>query len=208
MAVLFLDLQKAFDTVSHDILLSKLYHYGIRGKAHKLLSSYLSGRQQCTKIGTFLSSILWGVPQGSVLGPLLFLIFINDLPNAANLLAWLFADDTALALSAKNFFELELSLNLEVAKVNNWLLANKLTVHYIKKTQYMLIKDPRKSTCVGDPSNFQLTMGNHVIERTGSYKYLGVVFDEKLNWKLHIDKLCSKLSTVCGVISKLRHYLP
>ena len=142
-AVLFLDLQKAFDTVQHDILLKKLHHYGIRGIAYKLMSSYLSGRKQYTKIqkdASDFASILWGVPQGSVLGPLLFLIYINDLPNASSeLSSWLFADDTALAMSSKNFQELEIRFNREVNKVQDWLLANGLSVHYVDKTQYMLI---------------------------------------------------------------------
>ena len=81
--------------------------------------------------------MLWGVPQGSVLGPLLFLIFINDLPSTCSLNTWLFADDTALAVSSKNLKQLESKLNQEVDKVHNWLLANGLSVHYVDKTQYM-----------------------------------------------------------------------
>ena len=209
-AVLFLDLQKAFDTVDHDILLQKLYHYGVRGKAHHLLKSYLSGRTQRTKIGNVfsqLASILWGVPQGSVLGPLLFLIYINDLPNASDLFSWLFADDTALALSSDNIQDLEARFNCEVNKVHNWLLANRLSVHYMDKTQFMLIQAPNKRNRAITSSNFKLFMGHHEIEKTDNYKYLGISVDDKLNWKLQVEKLCSKLSSVCGVLSKVRHYL-
>ena len=211
MAVLFLDMQKAFDTVSHDILLKKLYHYGVRGNAHRLLSSYLSGRMQFTKIGnsaSALASVLWGVPQGSVLGPLLFLIYINDLPNSCNLASWLFADDTALALSSKNFNDLEKNFNTEIEKVHEWLLANKLSVHYTDKTQYMLVRGPRLADSkVGNSENFKVFMGQHEIEQTNDYKYLGIIMDDKMDWKQQIKKLCSKLSTVCRVLSKVRHYL-
>ena len=209
MAVLFLDLQKAFDTVSHDILLNKLHHYGVRGKAHTLLRSYLSERKQRTKVKNVLSElafVLWGVPQGSVLGPLLFLIFINDLPRVSELWSWLFADDTALALSSDNFQDLQEKLNCEVNKVHNWLLANRLSVHYADKTQFMLIQAPNVKN-KGSDEDFTLYMGNHKIERTDNYKYLGIYFDDHMNWKLNISKLCSKLSSVCGILSKVRHYL-
>ena len=210
MALLFLDLQKAFDTVSHDILLKKLYHYGIRGRAYNLIASYLTGRKQFTKVGNFISFlafVLWGVPQGSVLGPLLFLIFINDLPKASKLLAWLFADDTALALSSKNIKELETNFNIELNKINNWLLANGLSAHYVDKTQFMLIKGPKFHTSESSPLSIKITMGHHEIEQTETYKYLGVIFDDKLNWKPQIESMCAKLSSVCGVLSKVRHYL-
>ena len=209
IAVLFLDLQKAFDTVSHDILLDKLHHYGVRGDAHRLLRSYLSGRKQRTKFKNAISElafVLWGVPQGSVLGPLLFLIFINDLPNVTELFSWLFADDTALAMSSHNFQDLQIKLNYEVDKVHSWLLANRLSVHYADKTQFMLIHAPNVKN-KGSDKDFTLYMGNHKIERTDNYKYLGLYFDDHMNWKLNISKLCSKLSSICGVLSKVRHYL-
>ena len=207
-AVLFLDLQKAFDTVRHDILLKKLQHYGVRGVVYNLLSSYLTGRKQFTKVmndESDLVSILWGVPQGSVLGPLLFLIYINDLPKASSLGSWLFADDTALAMSSSNFKDLELKFNVEVNKVQEWLLANGLSVHYVDKTKYMLMH--RLYSQNDNVINFRLNMGGHEIERTEIYKYLGVTIDDKLNWKVHIQQLCSKLASVCGVLSKVRHYL-
>ena len=112
--ILFLDLKKAFDSVSHKILLSKLEYYGVKGVALELFRSYLSNRKQVTGIGdcvSILDLIEWGVPQGSVLGPLLFLIIINDIPCASELLTWLFADDTALMLSAPNLQALQKDMN-------------------------------------------------------------------------------------------------
>ena len=203
--ILFLDLKKAFDSVSHKILLSKLEYYGVKGVALKLFKSYLSNRKQLTAIGEFVSVlelIEWGVPQGSVLGPLLFLIFINDIPNASELLTWLFADDTALMASAQSLSLLQTVMNREVAKVQTWLLANKLSVHYVKKSQFMLINKNNK-TRIDD--KFELTMGGHIISRTKSYKYLGITVDEKFSWADHINDVCSKLSQVAGIMFKIRH---
>ena len=160
--ILFLDLKKAFDSVSHDILLKKLEYYGIRGSALELFRSYLSNRLQATKIDNSISIfelILWGVPQGSVLGPLLFLIFINDIPLASELLTWLFADDTVLVCSASSISALKLKMNAQVRKVQDWLLANCLSVHYVDKSQYMLVNSNNKIRLEDD--TFSLDMGGH-----------------------------------------------
>ena len=151
----------------------------MKGVALKLFESYLSNRKQFTTIDDCVSVmdiIEWGVPQGSVLGPLLFLIFINDIPHASELGTWLFADDTALVLATSNLVLLQEKMNIEVDKIQDWLLANTLSVHYVDKSQYMLINS-NISTSIND--DFELKMGGHVIERTKSYCYLGLLVDEK-----------------------------
>ena len=144
------------------------------------MSSYLYQRKQYTAIEGAKSDfgfIHWGVPQGSVLGPLLFLLFINDLPKCCDMSSWLFADDTALGVSSDNFDDLQLRMNREIDKVQNWLYANKLSVHYAKKTQYILFIPPGKAK--NKPDNFSIEMGGNVVEQTESYKYLGVLIDDE-----------------------------
>ena len=205
--ILFLDLKKAFDSVCHKILLKKLEYYGVKGVALRLFESYLSNRKQITVIDnceSLLNLIEWGVPQGSVLGPLLFLIFINDIPHASDLGTWLFADDTALVLSAINLSLLQDKMNSEVDKIQEWLLANKLSVHYVDKSQYMLVNSNINKSLDGD---FELKMGDHVIKRTKSYRYLGLLVDEKFSWENHVNEICWKLSQMAGIILKTRSLL-
>ena len=180
----------------------------LRGIALKLFTSYLTNRYQQTSVdGCFsiLELIEWGVPQGSVLGPLLFLIFINDLPLTSNLATWLFADDTVLVHSDSNLENLMTKMNQEVDKIQTWLLANKLSVHYIGKSQFMLIHYINHLQL---PENcFELDMGGYPIARTNCYEYLGILFGDKLSWEPHISELCKKLSQIAGVIFKKRSLL-
>ena len=144
---IFLDFKKAFDTVDHSILLSKLYHYGIRGPVNKWFSSYLNGRVQTAQIDKQTSSkrnVLTGVPQGSVLGPLLFLIYINDIYDSSKKLSfYLFADDTNLLYADKDLKSLESVINIELQKVCNWLNANKLTLN-TKKSNFVIFRPSQK----------------------------------------------------------------
>ena len=205
-ALLLMDFRKAFDTVSHKILLNKLYHYGIRGPAHKLMESYLSERKQYVIIKNSSSStrsINIGVPQGSILGPLLYLIYVNDITNATSCNPRLFADDTCLVLNNSSLSILELNCNIELKNLKNWCDANKLQINP-QKSAVIVIPPKLNSPSV----NIQLMYNNSLIPCNNSFKYLGVILDSKLNFKSHIDITASKISRAVGILSKLRYIFP
>ena len=136
-----LDIKKAFDSVNHTILLNKLEHFGIRGVSHKLFSSYLENRKQyvcVNNVKSFLQRIKSSVPQGSVLGPILFLLYINDLPKALSSTPRLFADDTFLLYSSNDIHQLKLLCNSEIRQMKQWMNANKLVINP-KKPQACII---------------------------------------------------------------------
>ena len=202
----FCDLSKAFDTVSHNILLHKLDNYGVRGKANDFLRSYLSSRCQYTVFSNASSSLKqvhYGVPQGSILGPLLFLIYINDLVRISNTIKFiLFADDTTIFIQGKNVNEMMVTLNNELIKFSNWIRCNQLTIN-VSKTFYMV-------SCGANINldNISIKIDNIVLSKVNQIKFLGVTIDEKLTWKTHLLSLCTRLSQITGVLYRIRNCLP
>ena len=206
---IFIDFSKAFDTVPHDILLNKLFHYGIRGKVLDWFTDYLSNRYQfttCEYSDSTTTLVTSGVPQGSVLGPILFLLFINDLPTISESIFFsLFADDSCLSLCENDVIELISSANKELDLFYNWCIANRTSIN-ILKTFYLLFTS--QPTAHLPP----LTIRNHysydVINRVSHTKFLGVIYDEKLTFSNHISMLCSKLSRSSSLLYQLRDIVP
>lgn len=203
---IYFDVQKAFDSVDHSILLTKLYNYGIRGVLHSWITSYLHNRQQYTiinNISSKIDNIACGVPQGSVLGPLLFLVYINDIQNAiSGGQPKLFADDTNLFLFDPDVKTLENKANFCLKQMEDWFSANRLTLN-AEKTCYTIFGFKGKKDI-----NLNLFINNRKIIKVASCKYLGVTIDESLKWDVHVNNICSKLIKFTGILYKIRNILP
>ena len=205
----FVDFQKAFDTVNHKILLYKLSHYGIRGTANKWFTSYLTDRKQFVSINGTNSAeanINHGVPQGSVLGPLLFLIYINDLHQCIkNSNTFHFADDTNLLyIPDKKIRNRNLNrrLNIDLKSLNHWLLANKISLN---STKTELIYFRKKNKII---PHLNIKLNGVKLQPSHAIKYLGLTFDEHLTFNNHINILNAKLKRSNNLIALSRHYVP
>ena len=199
---IYLDLQKAFDSVNHEILLKKLYNNGVRGEVHAWFQSYLTDRKQTTLHSGCYSDFetaTCGVPQGSVLGPLLFLIYINDIQYAAtDAKIRLFADDTNLFFHGKSLSDLESIANNTLKQLAQWMAANKLSIN-IDKTCYSIFGPKNKAK-----TEIKLLVNNITIKNVNSSKYLGVIIDSKLTWQDHIDYVYNKLLKFVSIFYKIR----
>ena len=201
---IFLDLSKAFDTVDHHILLCKLKNYfGIRGKSFNLIKSYLTNRRQYTKISNIFSDELetnCGVPQGSCLGPLLFLLNINNLPLASQMNTTLYTDDTYLMMSDLNLTSLQNRINIKLKNIDFWLRKNKLSLNFSKSTFLLIHKQPSRTI----KSTFEIKINDIMLTRSPIVKYPGLFIDQNLNWIPHIKSLSFHLARYTGLFYKLK----
>ena len=206
-ALLLLDFSKAFDMVDHDILLVKLEHYGIRGSNLDWFRTYLKDRTQYVHVNDYSSerkTIAHGVPQGSVLGPTLFLLYINDLPLSTKLAEFfIFADDSNLLITASSCTELEEKCNIVLHAVQSWVTQNGLKLN-IDKTNLLVYNNNTNQR----KAQISVSLNGTPVVQKNEAKFLGVVIDTNLNWKSHLVALSSKISRNAGILYRLRKIVP
>lgn len=198
LIAVFLDFKRAFETVDRTILLEKLTKYGIKNKVLKWFESYLGARTQRTTVNNSVSDaneVLTGVPQGSVLGVLLFLLYINDISLVVKYCRLcMFADDALLFVSGKDLCECTEKINNDLQSISEWLIINKLKLN-IKKTKYM---------CINGTGQSVIQINGENIERVDKFKYLGVVIDNKMNLRANVEYVCKKLSKKIYFLGRIR----
>jgi len=188
----FLDLSKAFDTVDHHLLLQKLVNIGLTDSTVQSFRSYLTNRSQITAVRdahSLAAKMPVGVPQGSILGPLLFLIYVNDLPNcplASDIV--LYADDTVLYYSSKDLTDLQLHLNVDLETVSEWFSRNLLTLN-LSKCNSVIFGSPHKLKRIQEIS---IQVKGTILDSTESFQYLGVTLHQSVSWADHIESVCTE----------------
>ena len=204
---IFIDLSKAFDTLNHNILLAKLDKIGIRGTPQKWFSSYLNNRTQFVEYHSDkseLRNVSCGVPQGSILGPLLFLLYMNDIITVCKECnPILFADDTTLLYKDSDYNSLYRKANNELNNISNWFAANKLSLN-VEKTQFIQFNWSKN-----DPIEHEnLSINGNYIQNVSHVKFLGVLVDKNMKWNEHISCKCSQISRTIGILHRLKNTLP
>ena len=207
--VVFIDLKKAFDTIDHEIILRKLSYFGADQATAKWFQSYLSNRTQRCNVNGNLSSastVTCGIPQGSILGPLLFLMYINDLPNCLRVAARrMFANDTSITLSAKTVADLKLAVTSDLNNLTCWLRANKLSLN-VAKTELMIIGSRQRLNAQCE--EIDISIDDRTIKRVDHTKSLGLTIDAQLSWSKHIDEISKKVSSAIGALKRVRPFIP
>ena len=220
---IFMDISRAFDCISTPIMLKKLEKIGIKNRALEWFKNYLSGRRQCTIINDIKSGFLEtkrGVPQGGIISPILFLIYINDLPLATEMLTLLFADDSNFLIHGKSLEEIIPKVNLEMKKICDWFRLNELSIHP-EKTKFMIF-NKKESSIKWEDITINLNFNNegnndkNLIKKLGyinsesdvpAVKFLGIYLDSKLNFEYHIKYIQKKISTSLFVINRVKKLL-
>ena len=207
--VIFINLKKAFDTIDHAILLRKLQIYGVDQNGIKFFKSYLSNCSQRCCVNDELSEavpITCGVPQGSNLGPLLFLIYINDLPNCLNRASpRMFADDTNISIAANSVMELEPLINSELKNLHQWLVTNRLSLN-IAKTEFMIIRSCQR-LLVHSNEHINIEIDGIAIKRVNETKSLGLQIDEHLTWAQHVENISKKIASAIGALKRVCQFI-
>ena len=210
---IFIDLSKAFDTIDHDILLQKLQHYGIRGNSLRLIKSYLSNRKQCVstlgETSDYLA-VIYGVPQGSCLGPLLFLVYINDINNVCKTSELiLFADDTNIFVKSKTKEGAYKAANKVLKDISLYMLLNKLHVNFDKSCfMYFNNNNWHSSVNTNNDDLIPVMIGTSEIKQVSETKFLGITIDDKLSWDAHTKSLSKKLASCTGCINQIAALIP
>ena len=203
---ILVDLKAAFDTVNHSILLKKLERYGVRGHCLQWFNSYLTDRKFHVRVGSSLSdeqTLNIGIPQGSILGPILFIIYNNDLPRiSSRLTTTLFADDTNFSLTHKDYDSMVGLMNTELSKIHDWTVANRLTINNTK-TELLLFSNRNPIH-----NNEQIILNGQFVTYVDHAKFLGIIIDNKINFKNHINYITGKIAKHAGILYRIKHSLP